>query len=183
MADDGEPLGDYLDKLIYSQYVDVQRGIGYLIRSPLHSAVVEYIEDEKTGRPHPIDDSADHYLLRKFDIVRRDISELPLPVQDGIRGERRLPHRRWSDGYVGPGWIKWTEGQGGERIDGHYYANEMHGEIGWGCLHGDPDWPCTECGHHPNDHRDDDGGGPVTDDTMLTYCGHGNCSCGQRIGR
>lgn len=68
-----DPLSTYLDRLIYSMYGSAQRGYGYVRKDPLHSEVIEYIEDESTGRPCPIDDSADHYLLRTFDRARREL--------------------------------------------------------------------------------------------------------------
>jgi hypothetical protein len=77
MAD--EPLPEYLDRMIYTLYGFTQRGIGYVPKNPLHSEMVEYIEDEKTGRPVPIEDNADHFLLRAFDRLRTEYRTRPLP--------------------------------------------------------------------------------------------------------
>lgn len=173
MADEREPLADYLDRLIGKMYVSAERGIGYLSKFPRHMEVFEYIEDEATGRPHPIEDAADHYLLRAFDLLRRDF-EFKVPSMEGPRGEQRLPTLRWSDGYVGPGWVRSKEGGGGERVDGHYYADAMSGEIGWRCFHGDPEWPCSECGHPAKSHYKDEEG--------FSNCSE-SCNCGWNIGR
>lgn len=42
---------------------------------------------------------------------------------------------------------------------------------------------CGECGHPTVGHCDDDGGGPVTESTVFTYCGVGNCNCGNNTRR
>jgi hypothetical protein len=85
MAD--KPLPEYLDQMIYSLYGVTQRGYGYVAKYPLHTEVVEFIEDEKTGRPVPIEDSADHFLLRTFDRVRRDLfQDGRIPKANGLFG-------------------------------------------------------------------------------------------------
>lgn len=152
MADQGEPLGDYLDRLIYTLYGQVQRGIGYITKHPQHSDVIEYIEDEATGRPHPIEDAADHYLLRAFDMARREMGD---SVPDG-KGPRGHIYYTFGDDK------KWS------RLD----ADAVSGEC--------PE-RCTHCQHLWRDHRDDDGGGPVTPETSFVYCGR--CSCNSGFGR
>lgn len=86
MAD--EPLSEYLDRLIYTLYGSTQRGIGYVQKDPSLWDVIEYIEDEKTGRPVPIDDSADHYLLRSFDRMRQWFQNVPPSKANGLFGRR-----------------------------------------------------------------------------------------------
>lgn len=80
MAD--EPLSNYLDRLISVAYATLVRGVGYKFNDPTAASMVHYIEDEKTGRPVPIDDSADHFLLRSFDELRREYRTRPLPVYE-----------------------------------------------------------------------------------------------------
>jgi hypothetical protein len=40
---------------------------------------MNYIEHPSSGRPVPIDDSADHFLLRSFDRCRREYMLAPVP--------------------------------------------------------------------------------------------------------
>jgi hypothetical protein len=99
---DDESLTDYLDRLVYSQYVITQRGIGYISKSPLQSAIIDYIEDEETGRKITPEDSSDHFLLRHFDDARRNFADAPLiiprryggefPPQQDVHGE--IPWRK-----------------------------------------------------------------------------------------
>lgn len=152
MADD-QPLGEYLDYLIQDVYTATQRGIGTVSRYPLHSAVIEYIEDESTGRPVPIDDAADRFLLRAFDRVRAELAGVPL-VHSSERGERR--GNAFSSVKI-------------ERVDA------IAGSIPWRCFHGDPDWPCVECGHAARMH-DDDG-------ASWDCCLEDDCNCGNNVGR
>lgn len=179
MADANEPLSDYVDKLIRDLYVR-SKFSGVALLSPSEEEMRDYIEDEDTGRPHPIEDAADHYLLRAFDVVRRDMLSLPLPERTESSGEKR---------HYGPGWYR--QGEDGKPIvvDGHlvphegpWFTNETHGEIPWRCFHGDPDWPCTECGHHPDGHIDSElctAGAYLDDQARICY----PCNCGNNIGR
>ena len=155
-----EPFAEYLDRLIQEQYVERRLGVGYMFHSPLHSAVVEYLEDTSTGRPVPIDDSAEHYLLRKFDITRRNLLPAPIPAKNGFQGEVRGRYGTWVVPKEQP-----------------YYTNEIHNEIPWRCYHGDLQWPCTECGHPESEHRSYEDG--------WHYCigDDGECNCGNNIGR
>ncbi len=154
MTDDREPLGDYLDIVITENYVERVRGVGYVSKSPLHSAIIEYIEDDVTGRPHPIDDAADHYLLRKFDEARRDWDGTLVNSQ-GKNGSVK----RYGGSYAGT-----------------FFVNECCGEIAWRSLHNNPGWPCVECGHSPNGHHSAGVGG-------WEWCDVEGCNCGNNIGR
>jgi hypothetical protein len=110
-----EPLADYLDRLIQAAYVVTERGVGRKILNPSTEDIEALIEDEVWGRPVPIEDSADHFLLMSFDRVRREIFTLPM-----VGSER---------GYV-------------RRLDGTYDSvahTQPHavvtGEITWRKLH------------------------------------------------
>jgi hypothetical protein len=162
MAEEDEKLGDYLDHMIEDQYVTVERGRGYIFHSPLHSSVIDYIEDERTGRPHPIEDAADHFLLRHFDLARRET------FHHSMVGSER--------GYV-------------RRLDGTYESvahqrdEIISGEVPWRSFHDTQNrdrWRCG-CGHPFDEHGDDDNGGPVTDETCFVYCKH--CGCTGGVGR
>ncbi len=117
-----EPLSDYLDRMIFSMYGATQRGYGYVEKNPLHSDVVEYIEDEKTGRPVPIEDSADHYLLRSFDRVRHHLQSLPIPKGNGMNGQ-------WTHTSIT------SEDDQIKTIHTVLECNETSGEIPWRTLH------------------------------------------------
>lgn len=106
-----EPFGDYLDRMIYTLYGATQRGIGYVQKHPSHWDVVDYIEDDKTGRPVPIEDSSDHFLLRSFDRAHEYLQHIAIPKGTGVFGFVLR-----SDGGV-------TE------------CNECHGEIPWRTFH------------------------------------------------
>ncbi len=164
-----------LDDMIHSLFGAVQRGIGYVAKHPRHSEVVEWIDENV---PVNVDDSADHFLLRQFDLAHRASFVVPTQDVNCPRGEMTLS-RPWFEidaengGFTGPA-----------RRDA-YRGDHLWGVIPWRSLHKDPDWPCTECGYHENLHRDDAGGGPVTDATAFIYCtaDDGKCNCGQNIGR
>lgn len=83
-----EPLSDYLDRMIYSLYGSTQRGYGYVTKDPSLWDVIEYIEDGKTGRPVPIEDSADHFLLRSFDRLRQYFRAQPVSTANGKFGRQ-----------------------------------------------------------------------------------------------
>ena len=156
-----EPLADYLDRLIQAAYVVTERGVGRKVMEPSAEDVQNLIEDEVWGRPIPIEDSADHFLLMGFDRVRREyLAKDPVPDWNfDVNGTVVL--------------------SGNRKVDG----DSFHGEILWRALHVDSGWLCRECGHPNDGHFDDDGGGPITDSTKFTYCEVGKCSCGMRIGR
>ncbi len=161
-----EDLGRYVDRMICDLYVEERRFSGTTkFASPLHSAVIEYIEDEATGRPHPIDDSADHFLLRHFDLVRRDSLGWRVPSLESCGLVMR-----YSD-----------EGEGFTLFPG----NSASGEIPWRSMHGSEriGWRCFECGHHIDRHDPDfelcDDGNYVNDDGFTCY----PCNCGNNTGR
>lgn len=119
-------LGDYLDHLIDRAYVTVTRKFGGDVvksHTPTEYAIRNYIEDERTGWSHPIDDSADHFLLTKFHQVREALFRLPVPKGNGIFGTV------WTQGEVGPGW----------------HTNEVSGEIPWRAMDQEGRKPCYVC--------------------------------------
>jgi hypothetical protein len=84
MADADEKLSTYLDRLIdvaWTGPMDYNRRRKVIQRTTAVS-IRYYIEDDVTGRPVPIDDSADHFLLTKFHALREEFLDRPLPVYE-----------------------------------------------------------------------------------------------------
>lgn len=108
-----EPLTTYLDRMIEAAYVTTERGRGRSFHHPAEEAVEALIEDPDLGRPVPIDDSADHFLLRSFDRARREYwAKDPVPDWNfDVNGAVTL--------------------HGNRKFDG----NSFHGEIPWRTLH------------------------------------------------
>lgn len=79
MATD-QTLTEYLDNLIERAYVVRTPGQYPKSTRATEESVRYYIENEVTGRPVPIDDSADHFLLMSFHRLREEYLTRPLPV-------------------------------------------------------------------------------------------------------
>lgn len=110
MADD---LAAYVDKMITDIIGPKKvRGAGYVTRPVRHSDVIEYIEDDVTGRHCLTNNSADHYLLRYFDKVRRTLPDLHV-------GDERGEYLRY-------------DASGGVM---HFACDSCSGEIEWRKLH------------------------------------------------
>lgn len=74
-----ESLPEYLDRLIERVFVS-RKFSGPRSNQIDADNLAYFIEDEVTGRPCPIDDSADHFLLRTFHAMREDYLTRPLPI-------------------------------------------------------------------------------------------------------
>lgn len=113
MAADDEPLSTYLDRMIEAAYVVTERGVGRTFHNPDEEDVTELIEDDELGRPVPIEDSADHFLLLSFDRFRREYWSRP-PIPD------------WNYDVNGTVILS-----GNRKFD----CTEIHGEIPWRTMH------------------------------------------------
>lgn len=160
-----EPLAEYLDRMIRDNYARTEEKFSGLARYHIEPKssydVEEYIEDPQTGRPVPIEDSADHYLLLSFDRVRREIFDLPMV------GSERGYVRRFDGTYdsvahtqphaVVSGEIPWRSFSTlPSDEDSDLYRRD---EYGW--------WRCVECAHLPSDHF-----GPGSFECALCNCGN-----------
>ena len=78
-----QSLPEYLDHLISRAYVTTRyTGRLQVSTRATDASIRHYIEDDVTGRPVPIDDSADHFLLMSFHRLREEYLDRPLPVYE-----------------------------------------------------------------------------------------------------
>lgn len=164
-----EPLSKYLDLMIQSSYVHTERGVGRKIMNPPEEDIRALIEDQVWGRPVPIDDSADHYLLLSFDRVRREIFGRAMVGSE--RGfVRRLDGTYDSVAHTQPhpvvvGEIPWRSFHSLPKDRSSYTRDEL----GW--------WRCNECSHLPDEHYPE----PFHDDPFGSYeCSRCNCGNNSR---
>ncbi len=101
------PLGDYLDHLIERAYVSRKRGEYPKVHRASEASVRFYIEDEVTGRPVPINDSADHFLLMSFHRLREELLEKPVPENTGFFGSVRYANGTIGESDTALGEIPW----------------------------------------------------------------------------
>lgn len=85
-----EPFAEYLDRMIGRIYVTRKFSGHVTINDPAEDSAASYIFDDATGRPVPIDDSADHFLLQSFDRARYELLTVPPPVGNGMNGLRNV---------------------------------------------------------------------------------------------
>lgn len=150
-----QSLGEYLDHLIGRAYVTTRfTGRLQVSQRATEASVRHYIEDEVTGRPVPLDDSADHFLLMTFHRLREEFLDRPFPVYEEpkpVSGE--IPWRELST-------------LSKDRDPSLYYRDSY----GW--------WRCVECAHTPDEHYPE----PYSGDTDAGYeCSKCNCGNNSRM--
>lgn len=100
-------LPNYLDQLIERAYVSRKRGEYPKSLRATEESVRHHIEDEVTGRPRPIDDSADHFLLMSFHKLREELLEKPVPESTGFFGSVYHANGTRSEVDTASGEIQW----------------------------------------------------------------------------